>query len=59
MHARLVSPDGTYVADERLPYFRLPPWVRDPFAEEPAAEPAGDSAARPAREPAATASRAP
>ncbi|WP_329104834.1 class III lanthionine synthetase LanKC N-terminal domain-containing protein [Streptomyces sp. NBC_01439] len=50
----LVSPDGTYVADERLPYFRLPPWVRDPFAEEPAEEPAEDSAARPAGEPAAT-----
>ncbi|MFD7783585.1 hypothetical protein ACFV4Q_10905 [Streptomyces nojiriensis] len=59
LHARLVSPDGTYVADERLPYFRLQPWVRDHFAVEPAAEPAEDSAARPAGEPAATASRAP
>ncbi|WP_051778873.1 protein kinase domain-containing protein [Streptomyces sp. NRRL S-241] len=46
----LVSPDGAYVADERLPYFRLPPWVRDPFA----AEPAEDATARPAGEPAAT-----
>ncbi|MFD9616743.1 hypothetical protein ACFWB2_05535 [Streptomyces virginiae] len=45
----LVSPDGAYVADERLPYFRLPPWVRDPFAEEPAE----DATAHPAEEPAA------
>ncbi|MFB6848459.1 class III lanthionine synthetase LanKC [Streptomyces sp. NPDC056373] len=28
----LVSPTGEYVADERLPYFHLPPWARDPFA---------------------------
>ncbi|MFI0202928.1 MULTISPECIES: hypothetical protein [Streptomyces] len=46
----LVSPDGAYVADERLPYFRLPPWVSDPFA----AEPAEVATARPAGEPAAT-----
>ncbi|MCX4803168.1 hypothetical protein OG594_16160 [Streptomyces sp. NBC_01214] len=54
----LVSPDGTYVADERLPYFRLPPWVRDPFAEEPASEPTAEPTAEPAvdstGEPAAT-----
>ncbi|MFJ8085500.1 class III lanthionine synthetase LanKC [Streptomyces sp. NPDC096205] len=28
----LVSPSGSYVADERLPHFHLPHWVRDPFA---------------------------
>ncbi len=27
----LVTPNGDYVADERLPYFQLPPWVEDPF----------------------------
>ncbi|MFJ5708171.1 hypothetical protein [Streptomyces sp. NPDC093105] len=42
----LVAPDGSYVADERLPLFRLPPWVRDPFAEEPAERPAAAAAAR-------------
>ncbi|MFE5633239.1 hypothetical protein [Streptomyces sp. NPDC056543] len=41
----LVAPDGSYVADERLPLFRLPPWVRDPFAEEPAERPASEAAA--------------
>ncbi|MFC6135989.1 hypothetical protein ACFP3K_29360, partial [Streptomyces spororaveus] len=35
----LVAPDGAYVADERLPCFRLPSWVRDPFAGEPAQDP--------------------
>jgi serine/threonine protein kinase len=27
----LISPDGEYVRDERLPYFQLPAWVEDPF----------------------------
>jgi len=29
----LVSPTGEYVPDQRLPYFHLPDWVRDPFTE--------------------------
>ncbi|WP_214317771.1 class III lanthionine synthetase LanKC N-terminal domain-containing protein [Nonomuraea sediminis] len=29
----LVSPEGEHVLDERLPYFELPAWVRDPFEE--------------------------
>ncbi|MGK5732809.1 protein kinase domain-containing protein [Streptomyces sp. URMC 124] len=29
--ACVVAPSGEFVADERTPYFRLPPWVRDPF----------------------------
>lgn len=28
------SPDGGMIADERLPYFHLPPWVKDPFGAE-------------------------
>ncbi|WP_426367969.1 protein kinase domain-containing protein [Streptomyces sp. E-08] len=31
----LVSPDGEYVSDERVPYFRLPPWAVDPFGAGP------------------------
>lgn len=31
----LVSPTGEYVPDQRLPYFHLPSWVRDPFADVP------------------------
>ena len=27
-------PDGELVPDERLPYFKLPPWVSDPFPPE-------------------------
>jgi hypothetical protein len=27
----LVSPEGEHVLDQRLPYFQLPGWVRDPF----------------------------
>jgi hypothetical protein len=34
----LVSPTGEYVPDERLPYFRLPDWVRDPFGRAPDAD---------------------
>jgi serine/threonine protein kinase len=30
---RLQSPDGELVSDERLAYFWLPPWVRDPFSD--------------------------
>ena len=30
----LVDPEGEPAADERLPYFRLPSWVSDPFASE-------------------------
>ncbi|WP_137991643.1 protein kinase domain-containing protein [Streptomyces vilmorinianum] len=43
----LVSPDGEYVADERSPYFQLPSWVRDPFAEEPAARSTAGSVEEP------------
>ncbi len=31
----LVSPDGTEWVDRREPFFLLPPWVRDPFGNEP------------------------
>jgi serine/threonine protein kinase len=31
VHA-VLSPDGTQVSDDRVPYFRLPAWVADPFA---------------------------
>ncbi|MEX2566251.1 MAG: class III lanthionine synthetase LanKC [Cyclobacteriaceae bacterium] len=27
----LVSPDGEFIPDQRLPFFKLPPWVNDPF----------------------------
>ncbi|WP_190022444.1 class III lanthionine synthetase LanKC N-terminal domain-containing protein [Streptomyces hiroshimensis] len=27
----VVSPSGEYVADERMPYYKLPPWAHDPF----------------------------
>ncbi|MFD5711915.1 class III lanthionine synthetase LanKC [Streptomyces pharetrae] len=40
----LVSPTGEYVTDERLPYFNLPPWVRDPFTAESHAAPGKDPA---------------
>ena len=30
----LVSPTGEQIPDERMPYFHLPPWVRDPFPPE-------------------------
>ncbi|MEO0255524.1 MAG: class III lanthionine synthetase LanKC [candidate division WOR-3 bacterium] len=30
----IVSPNGEYIKDERLPYFNLPPWVKDPFPLE-------------------------
>lgn len=30
------APDGSMLDDDRLPYFRLPPGVADPFAEEEA-----------------------
>lgn len=30
----LISPSGEYIPDERLPYFHLPEWVSDPFAEK-------------------------
>lgn len=29
----IIAPDGTDMADERLPYFSLPEWVQDPFPE--------------------------
>jgi len=29
----VVAPDGSYVPDERLPYFRLPDWVQAPYAD--------------------------
>ncbi|MCG5213021.1 class III lanthionine synthetase LanKC N-terminal domain-containing protein [Streptosporangium soli] len=28
----LVSPSGEYLPDQRLPYFHLPDWIKDPFA---------------------------
>ncbi len=31
----LVSPEGEYVADQRLPYFHLPDWVSDPCRAMP------------------------
>jgi len=34
----LVSPSGELVVDERLPYFRLPSWVNDPFETRPPKE---------------------
>ncbi|NYV72855.1 lanthionine synthetase LanC family protein [Streptomyces sp. UH6] len=40
----LTSPTGTHVADERLPYFQLPHWVRDPFASPSGTAP-GDAPA--------------
>lgn len=30
----LVAPDGTFVPDDRRPFFTLPEWVSDPFAED-------------------------
>jgi Protein kinase domain len=39
----LVSPTGEPVADERLPYFRLPDWVRDPFGGTSVVEHEGDA----------------
>ena len=27
------SPGGEWVPDDRVPYFRLPPWVKDPFTD--------------------------
>ncbi|ARZ66661.1 hypothetical protein SMD11_0996 [Streptomyces albireticuli] len=38
--SRLQAPDGTFVADERNPWFSPPPWARPPFAE-PAPAPSG------------------
>lgn len=34
-HAPLVAPDGTTEPDNRLPYFKLPRWVADPFGGAP------------------------
>lgn len=31
----LAGPDGATAPDDRVPYFRLPPWVNDPFGEPP------------------------
>lgn len=31
----LLSPDGSAVPDERVPYFRIPEWTKDPFEESP------------------------
>jgi serine/threonine protein kinase len=33
------APDGTFVPDNRVPYFTMPPWVKDPFAAEKAPSP--------------------
>jgi serine/threonine protein kinase len=41
--ARILSPDGTWESDERVPYFRLPSWVQDPFqAGRPKESPRAD-----------------
>lgn len=29
----IFSPDGTEVSDQRVPYFRVPEWAKDPFEE--------------------------
>lgn len=36
------APDGSWVEDERTPYFRLPDWVADPFSNSALPEPPGD-----------------
>lgn len=38
----LQTPDGSIIPDTRLPYFELPEWVEDPFAEEFEAGPASE-----------------
>ncbi|EKE80928.1 class III lanthionine synthetase LanKC [Idiomarina xiamenensis] len=35
--------DGSYIVDERTPYFHLPEGIVDPFADEPAEEDAGEA----------------
>ncbi|WP_223637638.1 hypothetical protein [Corallococcus sp. EGB] len=37
------KPDGSWVNDLRLPYFELPDWVQDPFADMEEAEAKGES----------------
>ena len=38
----LISPTGERFTDERAAYFRLPPWVEDPFNPEPPPTPPGE-----------------
>lgn len=41
--ARILSPDGQWESDDRVPYFKLPSWVDDPFqAERPRDTPRSD-----------------
>lgn len=39
----ILAPDGKQVSDQRVPYFRLPDWVRDPF-DNPLPQRANDGA---------------
>ena len=32
--ARILSPEGHWESDDRVPYFKLPSWVEDPFQSE-------------------------
>jgi hypothetical protein len=40
----LLSPQGEYVPDQRLPYFHLPDWASDPFGEADDVEYQGNTA---------------
>lgn len=40
--SQLSAPDGSAYKEVRLPYYRLPPWVSEPFPAEPSAGAAGD-----------------
>lgn len=40
--SHLTAPDGSPYKEVRLPYYRLPPWVSEPFPAEPASDGAGD-----------------
>jgi hypothetical protein len=37
MQQMLLAPDGELVPDRRVPYFVMPPWMRDPFRDDSAA----------------------
>ncbi|MEM9290832.1 MAG: class III lanthionine synthetase LanKC [Acidobacteriota bacterium] len=38
----LEAPDGSMYFDERVPYFKMPPWVEDPFTTEAPLEKPGE-----------------
>jgi len=38
----IIGPDGQEFSDERVAYFRLPPWVTDPFNPAPQLTPPGE-----------------